>query len=719
MIRMTTLRLLIPLLVFTALCTAASGAQTVEWKLVSGSTGFDGLYPGDQGRILSSLGNVAYYSDDDGISWTKTLTASPTLFQIAANGSKAVFSQYNSGQRKFEMLLSTDNGITWTLAFREPQIRTVNHYFFMVSDSGVVFSFGGDGRLSRFTGSAWVALGVPFPGASGFYQDTRFTFPVFLPELTYTLIGTTFYVGTQGDGIYSTTDYGATWTRMLTGKYVGAISPLPDGKIVVGCDYVIFSGNPAPPPRTGGVFILSPNGETQVPRGLDGQSYYHLTILKDQSIVAFTSTGLYRNTPGTPSWTTLNLSPDQSAAIWTAPGGTLFATSPSIGINRSTDDGDTWYANSIFQKNLFTLNSPAVGTIWAGTYGQGVFRSTTGGAGWSQSPEGSVNPNVYALAEAGSTVLAGTSGGVYISGDGGTTWSNRSSSYFTGAAYALAFDRTGMLFAGTNFGVYRSSDTGSTWSKAGPNQDPVLFLAAAGDPGNRIYAAADSGRISFTSDQGETWNQIGPVREDIQALAADSSGRIIAGVFGSVLMSPDGGATWLTSTVFAGTWVNSVAIRDPLTYAAATDDGIYISHDGGFTWSAGGLQGSQVMAVCFDPNNTLIAGVYGVGVYATAKSITGVGAPVSVLPIRTSLSPAYPNPFNSGTTIRFTLDSQTHVSLRIFDVLGREVAVLADENRQPGSYSVSWNAPEIAGGAYFCRLQTGSHTFTSKLLLVR
>ncbi len=77
----------------------------------------------------------------------------------------------------------------------------------------------------------------------------------------------------------------------------------------------------------------------------------------------------------------------------------------------------------------------------------------------------------------------------------------------------------------------------------------------------------------------------------------------------------------------------------------------------------------------------------------------------------------YPNPFNPATIINFRVSVAGSVRLSIFDILGREVAVLVNENKYAGSYSVQWNAEGVPSGVYFCRLKAGSYVQTKKLVM--
>jgi hypothetical protein len=84
-----------------------------------------------------------------------------------------------------------------------------------------------------------------------------------------------------------------------------------------------------------------------------------------------------------------------------------------------------------------------------------------------------------------------------------------------------------------------------------------------------------------------------------------------------------------------------------------------------------------------------------------------------------ALEQNYPNPFNPSTTIKFSLAEKANVKLAVFDMLGREVAVLVNGEQSVGSHSVEFNASQIASGVYFYKLQSGSLTLTRKLVLMK
>jgi hypothetical protein len=84
-----------------------------------------------------------------------------------------------------------------------------------------------------------------------------------------------------------------------------------------------------------------------------------------------------------------------------------------------------------------------------------------------------------------------------------------------------------------------------------------------------------------------------------------------------------------------------------------------------------------------------------------------------------TLSQNYPNPFNPSTTIKFELPKSSDVRLSVFDMLGREVQTLVNEQKQPGRYEAVFDGKNLASGVYLYRLQAGTFVQTRKLLLIR
>jgi hypothetical protein len=105
------------------------------------------------------------------------------------------------------------------------------------------------------------------------------------------------------------------------------------------------------------------------------------------------------------------------------------------------------------------------------------------------------------------------------------------------------------------------------------------------------------------------------------------------------------------------------------------------------------------------------------------------GSPARELPASYSLSQNYPNPFNPETHIEFSIPAPSPgggsgggtrlVSLKVYDILGKEVATLLNDARQPGVYRVTWNAADFPSGVYTYRLRSGPFTDVKKMLLAK
>ncbi len=107
--------------------------------------------------------------------------------------------------------------------------------------------------------------------------------------------------------------------------------------------------------------------------------------------------------------------------------------------------------------------------------------------------------------------------------------------------------------------------------------------------------------------------------------------------------------------------------------------------------------------------------------YTAPGTVVSIDTPTrSDLPLETRLDGNYPNPFNPSTVIRFQLSAAGTARLSVYDILGREVAVLVNEDRAAGRYEVSFDASSLSSGVYLYRLQLGGQVVaTRRMTLVK
>ena len=124
-------------------------------------------------------------------------------------------------------------------------------------------------------------------------------------------------------------------------------------------------------------------------------------------------------------------------------------------------------------------------------------------------------------------------------------------------------------------------------------------------------------------------------------------------------------------------------------------------------------------------NLTVTLPAYGSAVYILSDSLIKLSVPASVksgegrLPDQFVLEQNYPNPFNPATIISYQLPRTSHVTLRVYDILGREVATLADGREDAGTHSVMFDGSRLSSGVYFYRLTAGSFSDVKKLMLIK
>ncbi len=299
----------------------------------------------------------------------------------------------------------------------------------------------------------------------------------------------------------------------------------------------------------------------------------------------------------------------------------------------------------------------------------------------------------------------------------------------------------GETFAATSTVLYR---------RGGPVWEPVLDLGMAklnvvrtretGLTAGLVYVGGETGIfapfIKYTSDKGNTWQDATlPYHGDDACYAfafdpADTS-RMYAGMEGSVLVSTDRGRSWSTSGLSGTPFYFFALAGDFISVfaggAANTGPGrfgLYRSTDRGAQWvpvsitdSLGGVLSLEMFPTAIPEVYELLVGTEGTGVllYTGAP----VSAPPSPTPAGFELRQSYPNPFNPKTVISFFLPVASAVRLSVYDLVGREVAVLVNEKRMPGLHEVEFDASALTSGIYFYRLCAGGFACTRKAVLLR
>lgn len=117
------------------------------------------------------------------------------------------------------------------------------------------------------------------------------------------------------------------------------------------------------------------------------------------------------------------------------------------------------------------------------------------------------------------------------------------------------------------------------------------------------------------------------------------------------------------------------------------------------------------------------AGTYGVGATFKTSGVTAV-EDKEVIPTQFELSQNYPNPFNPTTKIAYSLPQNSYVSIKVYDMLGREVKTLANTEMLAGNHSVDWNGDDnsgikVASGAYIYKITASNFVAVKKMILIK
>jgi len=363
----------------------------------------------------------------------------------------------------------------------------------------------------------------------------------------------------------------------------------------------------------------------------------------------------------------------------------IFAgTNVPYGVYLSTNNGENWTSTSLPGYTVWALTANG-NNIFAGTEGNGVFLSTNNGLNWTQTTLN--NRTILSLAVNGSNVFAGTN---------------------------------------SNFGVYRSTNNGLNWTQTTLNNLNVPSLAISG---NNIFTGTAGTGVYLSTNNGLNWTQTSLNNRVVLSLAVNGN-NIFAGTAGQgVYLSTDNGLNW-TQTSLNNRNISSLAISGNNIFAGDMNgNGVYVSNDNGTNWTMRfeGFPGPiDILALCIF-NNYIFAGSDFWDIYRRPlNELIGIEPILNEVPSGYSLEQNYPNPFNPNTKIQFSIPHSSFTNLTIYDVTGRVLAILVNEELKPGVYEVDWDASHHASGVYFYTIivrqdgsSTGKFIETKKLVLLR
>jgi photosystem II stability/assembly factor-like uncharacterized protein len=609
---------------------------------------------------------------------------------------------------------STDNGYNFNT------VRDINANVILANSSNVIFAGNKPSYTSGYDGSVSYSTNA---GANWIQTNLSKTLAIY--DLYFS--GSTLYA--SGDsGVYSTTNSGSTWTKLSSG--------LP-GNISVysfkinGSDFYIGSNR--------GVYKSTNSGNTwtDITNGMPTVKPFIAIEIKDNIIFASNySKGIYKSTNLGASWARCeNGLKDLLINKFLIYGSYLFGASLGGGVYATADNAATWYPKNTGLKGHCVYTMINNGTLlYAGTQGGGVYYSNDG-LTWIGLNSGLTNTVVYSLIYANSAYYAGTFGGIFKSTNNGNNWIAVNNGLLDSATLTLTSTGTS-LFAGTQGGgLYKSDDWGNTWYKShnGLTSDTVNVLAYLN---STLFAGTKTSGIFRSTNSGANWSSCNAGFDYIPyVLTFSAKGtNVYTGKYGTggfykstnnglnwtqILSNPGGSNNVLTSLVYNTSILVGIYALNGGTVLLSKNDGA--SWQDVSTGTSGNPNWYYTDVRSFhNYNGTFLVGTYGKSIYSVPFSqIIGIKQISSSVPDKFKLEQNYPNPFNPSTNIKYQIQKNSFVNLKVFDILGKEVTVLVDEKQSAGAYEVTFDAGSLNSGIYFYQLISGNFKETKKLLLVK
>jgi photosystem II stability/assembly factor-like uncharacterized protein len=708
--------------VFLSLCALLQMAPAQNsWELVSPSLPNESMESvrGTVSGLVLAIGSsgVVLRSADSGASWAWMKTGvSKWLYGVGISSNETCLAVGESGT----ILVSSDRGVSWTQRY-SPTSGTLLAVEWLTNK--IAIAAGQSGIMVKTTdaGLSWSMLST---GISWQIESLQFL----SDSLGYAC----------GNGIVArTTDAGVTWIQRSAapGYYSISVARFASANAGIMIDY------------SGYFWITSDGGSSW------GQSTWlnnfptGISWSDTTTAIIVGRNGISRVTVPGPTVTVVYALPNSGLLDVSFVSMKLgFAVGSGGRIMRTLDAGLTWAeCNKGIHADLSDISfwSESEGVI-VGT-DQYAYYSLDSGKTWTPKPTPTIFGTIchvdamhgFATRSVPSDYSQGTYSSIWRTTDGGANWELKTNSNdfvttFRGVAFWNSMQGCVIgdyyHFNG-HFGIapYYTTDGGNSWSSAGIgslNQNSYPYMTSLSivdsSTGYAFYFASGARALLRTTNSGQSWADLGA--KSLQQVTGlyfinRNTGTMIDNA-GKIGRTEDGGVTWVDQNNPASKSFSSVCFGTPDVGVAVGAGGAVISTtDGGKHWQTEPtLTTANFSKVYVSPLGNVVAiGNSGTIVHGQIRSGP---LPVEPPPIATSfsLSQNYPNPFNGSTRIPFVIDVSGYVTLKVFDLLGREVATLVHEELGIGNYERPFDGTDLPSGIYLVRLQLGGKVATSKLV---
>jgi photosystem II stability/assembly factor-like uncharacterized protein len=673
---------------------------------------------GDAGKVLKTT--------NGGGSWTN-IAASPIPTTMGLDVVRAIDANtvIVAGTPAATFVYKTTNsGTTWTQVFTQTG-GYIDDIKFKDANNGFMY---GDPVGSRWSlwkttngGTTWDSTGLYLAQAAA---EAGW-------DNAMCVQGNNIWFGTNAAHIYRSTNFGASWISTPTASLAQSTSITVSGNI----GFVTGSGVSMKTTDAGATWSAFTNPYTSAD--------IHFQSLGSRFWIA--ETNMYYSTdngttfPLSYTYGTLLTGPMWNiGANVTGTALTVYVTGYAGGIWKYTETvaaTPTWTEQiSGVTGALYSVSAVDDNIAWACGDAGKVVKTTNGGSTWvnvsGNLPTTALCYNIYAFDANLALLTASPAAGAYIykTTNGGTNWTQ---TFFQASAFGDGLwmaSATNAYFYGDpvagNWLLKKSTDGGSTWVDWAtvPTTATGGWNNAHCVNGNNIWIGSNSSNLLYSSNYGTNWStQTTTLANEYSIWFNSATNGLVAEA--NLNKTTNTGLNW-TALTNPGTTISGGLVGTGSEYWYCNQAQIvYYSSNEGATWASqytAPTAGGVFYHMTRSRSGNTIWGVRSLGgISRYGSPLSGITPIVTITPSDYRLEQNYPNPFNPATKITFALPKSGLVTLRVYDISGREITTLLNSSLNVGTYSYEFNGANLSSGVYFYKLEANGFSAVKKMMLIK